>query len=41
VADELGLITEDFNSLNFTGEVIKDTTKTGGVSQYFKAQLVQ
>ena len=41
VADELGLITEDFNSLNFTGEVIKDTTKVGGVSQYFKAQLVQ
>jgi hypothetical protein len=40
-ADDVGWITEDFNSLNFTGEVIKDTTKTGGASQYFKAQLVQ
>jgi hypothetical protein len=40
-AKNLGLITDDFASLEMSGRVLKDATKTGsGISQYFKAKLV-
>lgn len=36
----LGLINDDFATLDVEGEVLKDTTKTGiGISQYFRQQM--
>lgn len=40
VAQAIGLLSDEYASLDVTGKVLKDTTKTGaGVSQYFKALI--
>lgn len=39
-AQNIGLIGEDFGALEVTGKLLKDTSKTGGVSQYFKVSMV-
>jgi hypothetical protein len=39
-AQELSLIGEDYLAMELSGKVLKDTSKTGGVSQYFKVQIV-
>lgn len=40
-AKALSLIGDDYAELSVEGKVLKDTTKTGGTSQYFRAQMVQ
>lgn len=39
-AKSLGMITTDFANLELTGKVLMDSTKTGGVSKYFKVSMV-
>jgi hypothetical protein len=40
-AQNLSLIGDDFASLELTGKVLKDSTKIGGISQFFKTTSVQ
>jgi hypothetical protein len=39
-ADELSLIGDDFGSLPFSGEALKDATKGAGLSQFYRALIV-
>lgn len=39
-ASELALIGDDMGELKFAAEVLKDASKGGGVSAYFRAQMV-
>ena len=42
VVQQMSLIGDDFGSLQVSGEMLKDTTKTGsGVSQYFRSFVVE
>jgi hypothetical protein len=40
-AKEVSLIGDDYAVLSVEGKVLKDTTKVGGISQYFTATLMQ
>lgn len=40
-ARTLSLIGDDYAGLELSGKVLKDTTKTGGISSYFRATLQQ
>lgn len=40
-AQNIGLIGDEYAQIEVSGKLLKDTTKTGGVSQYFKVELVQ
>jgi len=40
-ASDLALIGDEFATLELTGKVLKDSTKLGGISQFFKATAVQ
>ena len=40
-AANLSLIGDDFATLELTGKVLKDASKTSGLSQFFRVQMVQ
>lgn len=40
-AQNIGLLGEEYAQIEVSGKLLKDTTKVGGVSQYFKVELVQ
>lgn len=40
-AQNIGLLGEEYAQIEVAGKLLKDTTKTGGVSQYFKVEMVR